>query len=167
MPRQIEFWFEFASTYSHIAVQRLEAEAAQAGVPVVWRPFLLGPIFAAQGWADSPFNLYPAKGAYMWRDLERECARFGVPFRRPTVFPRQGLTAARVALVGEGQAWLPEFVRAIYRANYRDDLEIDAPGVLLGALKAAGCPSPQAAVEAARSPRVKARLRDVTGEAAA
>jgi len=49
-------------------------------VPLEWRPFLLGPIFQAQGWNDSPFNIYAAKGRYMWRDLERICADIGVPF---------------------------------------------------------------------------------------
>ena len=73
------------------------ARLAQPGVAVRWTPFLLDPNFAAQGWADSPFNLYPAKGAYMWRDLERLCAEQGLPLRRPTRFPRNGLLAARVA----------------------------------------------------------------------
>ena len=73
----IEFWFEFASTYSYIAAMRIEAEAELRGIRVDWRPFLLGPIFFAQGWKDSPFNLYPAKGRYMWRDMERLCDKFG------------------------------------------------------------------------------------------
>jgi 2-hydroxychromene-2-carboxylate isomerase len=41
---------------------RVARVAEAAGVAVRWRPFLLGPIFAAQGWSDSPFNIYPAKG---------------------------------------------------------------------------------------------------------
>ena len=53
---------------------RIGALAAAAGVRVRFRPFLLGPIFKAQGWTTSPFNLYPAKGRHMWRDLERLCA---------------------------------------------------------------------------------------------
>ncbi len=57
-----EFWDEFASSYSYPAAMRIEALAAERGVALVWRPFLLGPLFAAQGWRDSPFNLYPAKG---------------------------------------------------------------------------------------------------------
>jgi 2-hydroxychromene-2-carboxylate isomerase len=76
-PRVIEFWFEFASTYSYPAAMRIEPLAQQAGVRVVHRPFLLGPIFAAQGWNDSPFNIYEAKGRYMWRDLARICDAIG------------------------------------------------------------------------------------------
>ena len=48
----LQFWFEFASTYSYLSVARIEGEAAVAGVPVRWEPFLLGPIFAEQGWDD-------------------------------------------------------------------------------------------------------------------
>src|SRR5207249_6020818 len=71
----LQLWFEFASTYSYPAVQRIEALAAGLGVGVEWKPFLLGPVFKSQGWNDSPFNLYPAKGRYMWRDLDRLSAR--------------------------------------------------------------------------------------------
>ena len=68
----MEFWFDFASTYSYLAAARIDQIAR-----VVWRPFVLGPIFARFGWQDSPFNLYPAKGAYMWRDMARTSERLG------------------------------------------------------------------------------------------
>ena len=96
--KTIEFWFEFGSTYSYLTAARIEQTTQVVGIKIEWRPFLLGPIFGAQGWNDSPFNIYPAKGRYMWRDMERLTERFGLPFKRPSSFPRQGLTAARVAL---------------------------------------------------------------------
>lgn len=103
---QVEFWFEFASTYSYPAAMRVERLAREAGVTLSWRPFLLGPIFGAQGWNDSPFNIYPAKGANMWRDLERICDAEGLTLTRPPVsFPQNGLHAARIALVGAGESW--------------------------------------------------------------
>ena len=42
----IEFWYEFASTYSYPAAMRIERLAAEKGVAVAWRPFLLGPLRA-------------------------------------------------------------------------------------------------------------------------
>ena len=42
---EIEFWYEFGSTYSYPAAMRIERLAADAGVALRWRPFLLGPIF--------------------------------------------------------------------------------------------------------------------------
>src|SRR5205085_247337 len=96
----LEFWYDFASTYSYPAAMRIEALARSAGVTLRWRPFLLGPIFAAQGWSDSPFNLYPAKGRYMWQDLARICARGQIPLTLPPArFPQSSVKAARLALV--------------------------------------------------------------------
>jgi 2-hydroxychromene-2-carboxylate isomerase len=45
----LDFWFELASTYSYPAAMRITEAALAAGVTVRWRPFLLGPIFKAQG----------------------------------------------------------------------------------------------------------------------
>ena len=161
----LEFWFEFASTYSYPAAMRVEREARAAGVSVSWRPFLLGPIFKAQGWNDSPFNLYPVKGAYMWRDLERTCERLELRFRRPSRFPRSGLVAARVATAGRDEPWIGDFVRAVYRANFADDREIaerETVAAILGELGLAA----DEILAAADAPETKERLRATTEEAA-
>ncbi|MDO8352953.1 MAG: DsbA family protein, partial [Aestuariivirga sp.] len=72
--KKLDFWFDPASTYSYIAAMRADDAAAATGVELNWRPFLLGPIFKAQGIESSPFNLFPVKGRYMWRDLQRLAA---------------------------------------------------------------------------------------------
>ena len=117
MSPSIYFWFEFASTYSYPAVMRIRPLAEAAGVTARFRPFLLGPIFKAQGWATSPFNLYPAKGRHMWRDLERLFADSNLPFRRPDPFPQHSLLAARVALAGLEQDWGEDFCRVPRRVR--------------------------------------------------
>lgn len=137
----IEFWFEFASTYSYPAAFRIDRLARAAGVSVAWRPFLLGPIFRAQGWTDSPFNLYPAKGRYMWRDLERICAAENLPLRRPSKFPRNGILPARIACAHADAPWLPEFVRQVYAANFAEDREISDPDVIASTLRRVGQPA--------------------------
>jgi 2-hydroxychromene-2-carboxylate isomerase len=162
--RPVEFWFEFASTYSYPAAMRIEERARAAGVPLLWKAFLLGPIFGAQGWSDSPFNLYPAKGRYMWRDLERVCAGLGLPMRRPSRFPRNGLRAARIACWFEDAPWLPAFVRAVYDANFARDLEIAEPAVVAACLERAGAPADALELGAAEAAKAKLRAR---GEAAA
>jgi 2-hydroxychromene-2-carboxylate isomerase len=160
----LQFWFEFASTYSYPAAMRIEARAAAAGVDVDWRPFLLGPIFQAQGWNDSPFNVYPAKGRYMWRDLERICAKEAMPMRRPSRFPRPSLLAARVACVGAAEPWGPAFVRAVYRANFVDDREIADAGVIASVLADLGV-DVDATLAWAQADETKARLRANTDDA--
>jgi 2-hydroxychromene-2-carboxylate isomerase len=162
----LEFWFEFASTYSYPAAMRIEALAARAGVRVTWRPFLLGPIFQAQGWRDSPFNLYPGKGRYMWRDLERLCAKHGLPYARPTIFPQRSILAARLALAAIEEPWLPALVRGIYVANFSERADISDPGTLARVLAAHG-QDPQPWLERAQSQAAKDALRANTERAQA
>lgn len=163
----IEFWYEFASTYSYPAAMRVERLAAEAGVAVAWRPFLLGPLFhAQQGLTDSPFNVFPVKGQYMWRDMARVCAEEGLPLNHPSQFPRNGLLAARLAVAGLDDGWTPDFSRKVYEANFVADLDISSPDVL-GPLVAEAGGSPEAALEAAQSEPVKARLKDHVNQAKA
>ncbi|MCQ4190225.1 2-hydroxychromene-2-carboxylate isomerase [Methylocystis suflitae] len=164
MAEKLEFWFEFASTYSYVAAEEIEKMAAAARIEVVWRPFLLGPIFAEQGWRDSPFNLYPAKGAYMWRDIERLCQSKGIAWRRPSAFPRNGLLAARVATALDGTDKLAAFVRAVYRANFFDDLDISEHSVLKDILRGLSLDE-EATLNRANDESVKRLLRARTDEA--
>lgn len=126
----VELWFEFASTYSYPALMRVEQVAAEHGCEVIYKPFLLAPIFRAQGWDNSPFNIYPVKGRYMWRDLERICEELALPFRKPSQFPRNGLLPARVACAAQDESFLPAFIRSVYTANFVHDLEISDPEIV-------------------------------------
>jgi 2-hydroxychromene-2-carboxylate isomerase len=47
--KRVQFWFEFASTYSYPAAMRFEKLAAERGVSVSWHSFLLAPIFRRTG----------------------------------------------------------------------------------------------------------------------
>ena len=161
----MEFWFEFASTYSYPAAMRVEEAARAAGVAVSWRPFLLGPIFKSQGWNDSPFNVYPAKGAYMWRDMERLCAAQGIAFKRPSRFPRGSLAASRVVCLHATEEWVPEFVRRVYRANFAQDRDIASADELRAILSDVG--APPGLVEEAETPEGKGALRAQTERAQA
>ena len=76
---RLTFWYEFASSYSYLSAMRIDAAAQAAGVEVVWQPFLLGPIFKAQGWTSSPFNLYPAKGRRSIRPPAAATSQMAMP----------------------------------------------------------------------------------------
>jgi 2-hydroxychromene-2-carboxylate isomerase len=164
--KTLDFWFDFASTYSYPAAQRIGPLASKARVKVRFRPFLLGPIFQTQGWDTSPFNLYEAKGRHMWRDLERLCADLDLPFRRPEMFPQQSVLAARVALIGLKlqEKWGKDFCLAVFRAEFAEGQRIDdaaAIGEILARLKV----EPEPVLEAARSDLLRVALRSETEEA--
>lgn len=160
----VDFWFEFASTYSYPAAMRIASLAHAAGVRVRFKPFLLGPIFKAQGWDTSPFNLYPAKGRYMWRDLARICAELDLPLQRPEPFPQMSVAAARLALVGLDEAWGEDFCREVYHAEFGEGRRIDDIVVLAKLLAGLGV-DPAAAQEKAQSAEIKSQLRAQSEEA--
>ena len=139
---------------------RIEGLAGARGVALNWRPFLLGPIFAARGMMDSPFNFDLAKGRYMWSDLKRICARHGLPLRRPEPFPQNSLLAARAALALD-DARRPEFSRAVYRAEFGGGPPIAERATIAALLEDMGLNSTDILERAASAP-VKDRLRGET-----
>ncbi len=160
----LQCWFEFGSTYSYLSASRIGAVANAVCVEVRWEPFLLGPLFREFGWDDSPFNLYPVKGRYMWRDMQRLCEGYQLPFQKPSVFPRNGLLAARICCVGDGEPWLPAFIKATFEANFGHDLDIADPRVLRGLLDGLG-QSSEAILREAGGEVAKQRLRANTDRA--
>jgi 2-hydroxychromene-2-carboxylate isomerase len=157
---EIDFWYEFASTYSYLAAMRAESLAQSAGARLRWRPFLLGPIFVAQGWTTSPFNIFPVKGRYMWRDMERICAARGLALHRPEPFPQNTLLAARLALAvpDENRA---DFSRSVYLAEFADGHDISDAQLLAGLICELGLPA-EDLLARAKSDDIKAKLRAET-----
>lgn len=100
----------------------------------------------------------------MWRDLERICAESALPLRRPSVFPRNSLLAARVACRFDTEIWLPDFVRAVYRANFAEDRDISTAATVGALLGEVGVQADDA-LAAAGSPETKAKLRAQTERA--
>jgi len=162
----IAFWFEFGSNYSYLSLMRIEALAAGAGVPLRYEPFLLGPIFRELGWQGSPFSEQREKGEYVWRDMARRAAKYGLPFRRPGVFPRRALLPMRVAAVNAEQGWIGAYCRRIMLQNWAHDREIDDAGVVLDAL-AGLVDDPQAVLARAGTQEAKDALRAQTERARA
>lgn len=126
MTPEIGFWFDFGSNYSYLSVNRIGALAEAAGVRIHWRPFMLSSIFDEIGWSGALTQQNPRKAAYIWRDMERLCERFGLPWGPPTEFPRLGALATRVAMAADNAPWLPAFCRNVMVANFGCDLDVDS-----------------------------------------
>ena len=162
----IEFWFDFGSNYSYLSMMRIRRAAAAANLRVELKPFMLGPIFKSLGWETSPFVLQTLKGDYVWRDMRRQCVKYGLRWQRPFLFPRNALLAARIALQGEGTAWLEDFCEQVMLANFADDREIGDEAVLAGILTGLGVDSAEI-IAAAKTDACKAALRARTADAQA
>jgi 2-hydroxychromene-2-carboxylate isomerase len=151
-------------------MMRIRRLAAAAGARVVLKPFMLGPIFKTLGWETSPFVLQTMKGKYVWQDMRRQCVKYGLRWQRPSVFPRNALLAARVALLGEGEPWVMDFCEQLMLANFADDREIGDPAVIADILDDVlpnlGADS-AALIAAAGADASKAALRQRTADALA
>ena len=154
----LELWFDLASNYSYLTLQRVEALAEQGGVTVRWEPFLLGPIFEAFGWKSSPFVLQKEKGAYVWRDMERQAAKYGLPWRKPSRFPQNTVVPIRVALLGRGEPWMPAFCRAMARANFAEDRDISTAETVTEVLESLALPA-SAILAQVQAPEERPKLR--------
>lgn len=160
----LELFFEFGSQYSYLAAMLADKAARERGLSIVYRPFLLGPIFAAQGYQQPPFVQFATKGAYVWRDLERLCAELHLPWRKPSVFPRKGVLAARIALVGVEQGFGVDFTCRVFQLNFVHDQDIEDEAALRGVLRALG-QSADEVIASAMSAENKARLKTQTERA--
>lgn len=161
---KIEFWFDFASTYSYPTAMRIESLAESQNLEIVWRPFMLGAIFNRQGWNDSPFNIYPVKGEYMWRDLSRVCGDLQIPFFRPKIFPQNGLLPSRVATTFSEAPWVSSFIRSVYSANFEHNQDISSPEVIENCLNCSG-ENVASIIKKANTEESKNRLRKQTEDA--
>lgn len=163
---KLEFFYDIASPYTYLASTRVDAVGASLGLPVVWRPFLLGAVFKATG--NTMPAAVPAKGTWMLADLDRWARLYGVPFRMPSDFPQATLgvqrllTATGLAHGHDAQRRLAsELFAAVWgRGQSAADLVVSQ-----NALRAAELP--QELLVAAGEEAAKVELRTTTDEAVA
>jgi 2-hydroxychromene-2-carboxylate isomerase len=118
MAAPLRFYFDFVSTFSYIAIQRIDALAGRYGRDVDWRVLSLGHLLQFHGITPPPS--IPAKFAYMSRDFARSCADAGLPCRMPSPFPFDA-KFARLAfwqLKRRDEALSHDFARVVSAAVY-------------------------------------------------
>ncbi|MDX8461196.1 2-hydroxychromene-2-carboxylate isomerase [Mesorhizobium humile] len=110
----IDFWFSIGSTYSYLSVMRLADIQAETGIEFRWRPFNVRSIMIEMD--NIPFARKPAKAAYMWRDIERRAAMYGMVPKLPAPYPLAELERAnRVAVIAAREGWCEAYARESYR----------------------------------------------------
>jgi len=130
---RLEFWFEYGSTYAYLSVARIDSIAQKHGIAVEWQPFLLMPIMIERGMEHGAYLPYPDKLRYMWRDLERRAARYGIDYRKPSVYPPNTLLTARIGCLAQAEGWCAEFTKAVFRLHWTEDVIIGTDEKILAA----------------------------------
>jgi 2-hydroxychromene-2-carboxylate isomerase len=164
MPNTIDFYFDFSSSYSYVALPRLQKLADDHDLSVNWKPIVLGVIFKAMNHAPPVSD--STKGHYVWRDVQRSAELGGLPYKWPEPFPFNSMIAARAFwyLAGTDMDRAVEWARAVFHASFGEGRDCSNPEVLAAVAVEMGLDAEEV-LQATADDAVKARLKQVTGEA--
>jgi 2-hydroxychromene-2-carboxylate isomerase len=160
---EIDFWYSVGSTYSYLTVMRLPQVSKTFGVGFQWRPFDVRHIMIAQN--NVPFRDKPVKAAYMWRDIERRAAGYGLKPAVPAPYPLPELVFAnQVATLAAQEGWVEEYTCATYKRWFEGGQRPGEDPNLTDSLREIG-QDPARVIEAAKSGSIVHALAKATDEA--
>jgi 2-hydroxychromene-2-carboxylate isomerase len=138
MTRTVEFFFDVGSPTAYLASTQIQKIASEAGATLQYRPILLGGVFKATGNA-SPVSV-PAKGKWMFSDMNLWAKRYGVTLRMNPHFPINTLPLMRGAVAM--QMRMPEkfdaYLGAVMNAIWQDKKNMGDPAVVAETLATIG-----------------------------
>lgn len=168
-PPRVECFYDCSSPWTYLAFHHLQALGRELGLPIDWRPVLVGGIFNAVNPSVYAFreNGVPAKQAYLRKDLQDWARHSGLAISfPPTVFPVNSVKAMRAALWLQPQGQLEAWSRAVFEAYWGRDEDISQDAVLARIAQGLGLDVPALAAAVA-APEQKAALKANTDEAVA
>ena len=164
MSKTVEFYFDLGSPATYLAYTQLPKICEQTDSQLIYIPILLGGVFKATGNA-SPATI-PAKGRYMFQDLDRYAKRYGVPLKFNPHFPINTLMLMR-AVTGM-QLRHPErfqaFIDCLFHALWVEGRSLDDLATVASVLTQNGF-DPNEVLALTADEEVKATLKDNTEKA--
>ena len=161
MTKTVEFYFDLGSPTTYLAYTQLPKICAETGSELRYIPILLGGVFKATGNASPA--MIPAKGRYMFQDLDRYAKRYAVPLKFNPHFPINTLMLMR-AVTGI-QLHQPErfeaFINCLFKAFWVEGHNLNEPETVAAVLSEHGF-DPQAVLTLVNDESVKAVLKDNT-----
>ncbi|MHC8410356.1 2-hydroxychromene-2-carboxylate isomerase [Pseudomonas sp. Hz4] len=161
MSKTVEFYFDLGSPATYLAYTQLPKICEQTDSQLIYKPMLLGGVFKATGNA-SPATI-PAKGRYMFQDLDRYAKRYGVPLKFNPHFPINTLMLMR-AITGM-QLRHPErfqaFIDCLFHALWVEGRDLVDPATVATVLTQNGF-DPNEVLALTADEEVKATLKDNT-----
>lgn len=161
MTKTVEFYFDLGSPTTYLAHTQLAKICADTQSELIYIPMLLGGVFKATGNASPA--MIPAKGRYMFQDLDRFAKRYGVQLRFNPHFPINTLILMR-AVTGM-QMHQPqrfaEFVDCLFRALWVEGRNLNDPQTIGAVLTENGF-DPQEIIALTNDESVKAALKENT-----
>ena len=161
MTKSVEFYFDLGSPTTYLAHTQLAKICADTQSELIYIPMLLGGVFKATGNASPA--VIPAKGRYMFQDLDRFAKRYGVQLRFNPHFPINTLILMR-AVTGMQMRQpqrFAEFVDCLFRALWVEGRNLNDPQAIAAVLTENGF-DPQEIMALTNDESVKAALKENT-----
>ena len=162
----IEFFFDCSSPWTYLGFHNIQPLAADAKVPIRWRPILVGGEFNAVNPSvyAARDNPVPAKRDYQLKDLQDWARLAGLKIvMPPTVFPVNSVKAMRGCLWADAQGRLLPFATAVFEAYWGRDQDISQDAVLADVCARCGIDAPAFFAGIAQDD-IKAQLKANTEE---
>lgn len=163
MTTEIEFFFDCSSPWTYVAFHNIQPLAKELGVPIRWRPILVGGVFNAVNQDVYQSRLKPVRGKqdYMIKSLHQwaELSNLKLRFPGNIVFPVNSVKVMRACLILEPSGMLPAFARAAFEAYWRDNQDISLDSVFKDVCVRAGVDDPDQLLSDIERPEVKQELR--------
>ena len=141
----IEFFFDCSSPWTYLAFHNIQPLAAEFGVPIRWRPFMVGGVFNTINPSvyEGRRAPVPAKARYSGKDLQDWARLADLKIKMPpSVFPVNSVKVMRACLVLEPEGKLVPFATAAFEAYWGDDLDISQDEVVIDICTRAGVDAP-------------------------
>jgi 2-hydroxychromene-2-carboxylate isomerase len=121
----IDFYFDFLSPYGYFGSTKIDALAERNGYTVNWKVFLVGAAFKKTGQksAGDRSTIYQQYG---FKDVMRQAAFFGAPFKFPKVFGTSVLAPSRAYywLYDRDQGLAKDYAKKVYQQVFALDVDM-------------------------------------------
>lgn len=123
---KLECFFDCSSPWTYLAFERIQPLAASLGVPIIWRPILVGGIFNAVNPGVEFFKavdyMPKRKIDYLLKDVQDWARATGLRIAFPPKgHPVNSVKVMRACLVLEPQGKLVPFARAAFQAYFGEE----------------------------------------------
>ena len=164
MSEQVEFYYDYGSPTTYLAWTQLPAICERYGAELIYRPMLLGGVFKATG-NTTPVRI-KAKGAWMFADIARHAAHYGVPFEMNPHFIINTLAIMRGAIWAQAAGCLEDYNGAMFEAVWVNQRNLAEPAEISAVMAECGLDA-EAMREAIQQPDIKTALIEATDAAVA
>ena len=125
MDKTLDFYFDFVSPYSYLAMTQLPSALSEQDVVINYKPVLLGALHQAQEMPSPAF--IPNKAKWIYRDCHLWAKHYDVALTWPKQFPFNSMFLLRTCLYLQQTSpeIIPVFIEKTFNAIWQAGLDVN------------------------------------------